>query len=163
MGPCSRAPSGQQSKVDCINRPDRLLPTNAITSNFSCNAGAIHRGCSTQSGSSLIRQRCQSRRSTLQINFACSAGVPSRRNAEKEGRSFFSTVRERLKTAMSWGAAGAPKRHPLAHMIGKPIVAVPKVRELEAPGPAPISAARRDPRHCERSAAGPSPGGHSCA
>ena len=35
---------GQQSKVDCINRPNRrLLPTNANTSNFSCNAGAIHR------------------------------------------------------------------------------------------------------------------------
>src|SRR5271155_2905243 len=32
------------TEVDCINRPDRrLLPTNANTSNFSCNAGAIHR------------------------------------------------------------------------------------------------------------------------
>jgi hypothetical protein len=45
MGPCSRTPSGPAVKVDCINRPDRrLLPANANTSNFSCNAGAIHRG-----------------------------------------------------------------------------------------------------------------------
>lgn len=31
--------------TDCIDRPDRrLLPTNARSSNFSCNVGAIHRG-----------------------------------------------------------------------------------------------------------------------
>ena len=44
---------GQQSKADCINRPDRrLLPTNANTSNFSCNAGAIHRRRSPECGGS---------------------------------------------------------------------------------------------------------------
>jgi hypothetical protein len=42
---------GQQSKVDCINRPNRrLLPTNANTSNFACNAGAIHRRRSLNCG-----------------------------------------------------------------------------------------------------------------
>ena len=57
---------GQQSKVDCINRPNRrLLPTNANTSNFSCNAGAIHRG----------RSRPPRRRSNAEVR---ATGVPLR-------------------------------------------------------------------------------------
>jgi hypothetical protein len=36
---------GQQSFTDCANRPNRgLHPTYVRTSNYPCNAGAIHRG-----------------------------------------------------------------------------------------------------------------------